>query len=70
MALSVGKIVGVVIALLMIGILLPIGLGVSGVSGLLGITTGDTTIDTLIPIVGVMAVIGLVMSFLPRSKGN
>lgn len=68
MALSAGKIIGVVIALLLIGILLPIGLGESGVSGLLGITTGDATIDLLIPLIGIMAVVGLMMAFMP--KGN
>jgi hypothetical protein len=66
MALSVGKIVGVVIALLLIGILLPIGLGESGVSGLLGISTGDATVDALVPLIGVMAVVGMMIAFVPR----
>lgn len=74
MALTTRNIIGIVIALLLIGILLPLGIGtapeagVTNGTGLLAIATGNATIDTLVPIIAVMAVIGMVMAFIPRGN--
>lgn len=73
MALSAGRIISIVVALLLIGILLPIGVGTvatetSNGTGLLAMSTGNTTIDTLVPVIAIMAAIGLMMAFVPRGN--
>ena len=62
--LSVGKIVGLVVGLLLIGILMPLGL-----NEILAFTSTDSTIQTLVStVLPIMAVIGLVLAFIPRSE--
>lgn len=62
MALSVRNIVGVVIALLLMGILLPIGL-----NDILAFTSTNSTIQTLVAtVVPIMAVISLVLVLVPK----
>ena len=62
MAVSAKSIVGVVIALLLMGILLPIGL-----NNILGFTSTNPTIQTLVSIViPIMAIIGIVLALIPR----
>jgi uncharacterized membrane protein YraQ (UPF0718 family) len=59
-----GKIIGIVIALLLAGILLPIGL-----DSILAYNGTSETINLLVTtVVPVMAVIGIVMMFLIRKK--
>ena len=56
------QIVGIVVALLMMGILLPIGL-----NDVLAFTSTNSTIQTLVAtVVPVMAVISLVLVLVPR----
>lgn len=60
MADYTGKIIGIVIALLLAGILLPIGLDQIAL-----FTSTDTTIQTLVTtVIPVMAVISIVMLFI------
>jgi fumarate reductase subunit D len=62
--MSPSKIIGLVVALLLIGILLPIGL-----TDLLAYTSTDSTIQTLVSsVIPIMAIIGLVLAFVPRSS--
>lgn len=60
MADYAGKIIGIVIALLLAGILLPIGL-----DSILAYNGTDATINTLVTsVIPVMAIIGIVMMFI------
>jgi uncharacterized protein YqhQ len=64
--LSVGGIVAMVVALLLMGILLPIGL-----NDILGFTSTNSTIQTLVAtVLPIMAVIGFVLAFVPRTGGD
>jgi len=64
MDMSPSKIVGLVIGLLLIGILLPIGL-----TDLTGFTSTNTTVQTLVStVVPIMAVIGIVLSLIPKNS--
>ncbi len=66
MSLGAGKIVGVVIALLLVGILLPIGL-----DELTAYTSTNSNIQTLMAtVVPIIAVVGIVMALIPRGKGS
>ena len=61
-----GKIISVVIALLLAGILLPIGL-----TELVGFTSTDATIQTLVAsVLPIMAVIGIVLLFVNKYKNK
>lgn len=62
--LSPGFIVGLVVSALLMGILLPIAL-----NGILGFTSTNSTVQTLVAtILPVIAVISIILLFLP--KGN
>ena len=64
MAVSAGKVVGVVIALILMGVLLPIGL-----NDVLGFTSDNSTIQTLVStIIPIMAVIGIVLALVPKGE--
>jgi len=64
MALSTNRIIAVVISLLLIGILLPIGL-----NDILGFTSTNSTIQTLVAtVIPIMAVIGIVLAIIPSSE--
>lgn len=64
MALSASQIISTVIALLLIGILLPLGL-----TELTGFTSTDATIQTLVSsVVPIMAIIGIVLALIPKSS--
>lgn len=64
MEISVSKIVGLVVGLLMLGILLPIGL-----TELEGFTSTDTNLQTLVAtVIPIVAVIGIVMWLIPKGK--
>ena len=55
-----------VISLLLLGILLPIGL-----TELTGFTSTDSNVQTLVAeVIPIVAVIGLVMSLIPRASGE
>lgn len=61
-----GKIISIVIALLLAGILLPIGL-----ESLVNFTSDDATIQTLVAsVLPIMAVIGIVLMFVTRKKSE
>ena len=63
---SVPKIVSLVVALLLMGILLPIGF-----NEILGFTSTDSTIQTLVAtVLPVMSAVGLVLAIIPRTKGD
>ena len=60
--MSVGAIVGLVVSLLLVGILMPIGL-----NEILGFTSDNSTIQTLVAtVLPIMAVIGLVLAMVPK----
>ena len=62
---SAGKIIGVIVALILLGVLLPIGM-----TDILGFTSDDSTIQTLVAtVLPLMAVVGIVISLIPRSEG-
>jgi len=62
---SAGKIIGVIVALILLGVLLPIGM-----TDILGFTSTDSTIQTLVAtVLPLMAVVGIVISLIPRSEG-
>jgi fumarate reductase subunit D len=64
MELSAGKIVGLVVALLLLGILLPIG-----IAGLEAFTSTNTNIQTLVAtVIPIVAIIGIIMMILPKGK--
>ncbi|MGQ4876224.1 MAG: hypothetical protein ACP6IY_19320 [Promethearchaeia archaeon] len=64
MAVSVSKIIALVVSLLLMGILLPIGL-----NDILGFTSTNSTIQTLVAtVVPIMAVLSLVLALVPSSK--
>lgn len=64
MNLSPNKIVFTVIALLLLGILLPIGL-----TDLVGFTSTDSNVQTLVSqVIPIVAVVGIVMALIPKSK--
>lgn len=64
MAVSAQKVIAVVISLLLIGILLPIGL-----NDVLGFTSTNSTIQTLVAtVIPIMAVIGLVLALVPSGR--
>lgn len=64
MAVSIGKIIALVVSLLLMGILLPIGL-----NDILAFTSTNSTIQTLVAtVVPIMAVLGLVLALVPTSK--
>ena len=63
---SAKSIVGVVVALLLMGILLPIGL-----TEILSFTSTNDTIQTLVStVIPIMAVIGLVLALVPSGGSN
>lgn len=60
------KIIGIVIALLLAGILLPIGL-----TEIEAFTSTNTTIQTLVvTVIPVMAILGIVMMFIKNRNSN
>lgn len=62
--LSVMSIIGVVIAALIVGVLLPIGL-----NEVLAFQSSNSTIQTLVAtVLPILAVVGLIMTFIPKSK--
>lgn len=64
--MSLTSIVGVVISLLILGILLPIGL-----NEILGFQSTDSTVQTLIAtVLPILAVIGVIMIFIPKDSKN
>lgn len=66
MAPSAGKIIGFMVALLIIGVLLPVGL-----TDILEFSSTNATIETLVTtILPIMAVVGLVIAFVPKSEGG
>jgi hypothetical protein len=67
MSLSVNKIIGIVIGLLLMGILLPIGL-----TEITGFTSTDANIQTLVAeVVPIVAIVGIVIALVPKgSSGN
>lgn len=63
--LSIPAIIGLIVSLLLMGILLPIGL-----NDILGFTSSNSTVQTLVTtVIPVIAVVSLVMAFLPKG-GN
>lgn len=79
----IGKIVALVIALIMIGILLPIGLEeLVGYDGSYNVSTNGTaypvyntgtnaTVGTLVAsILPILAVIGIIISFIPKGRSE
>jgi len=61
-----GRIIAVVISLLLAGILLPIGL-----EDLVGFTSTNATIQTLVAeVLPIMAVIGIVLLFVVKSRSD
>jgi len=61
---SAGKIIGVIVALILLGVLLPIGL-----TDILGFTSDNATIQMLInTVLPLMAVIGIVLALIPKTK--
>lgn len=66
MAVSVGKIIGLVIALLLLGILLPIG-----INELTGFTSSDSNIQTIVAtVIPIVAVVSVLMWILPNRGMN
>lgn len=64
MAPSAGQIIGFMVALLIIGVLLPVGL-----SDILEFSSTNSTIETLVTtILPIMAVVGLVIAFVPKGE--
>ena len=63
MKLSASFIIGIVISALLLGILLPIAL-----NDLLGFTSTNSTVQTLVAtVLPIIAVIGIVLMFLPKN---
>lgn len=63
--LSIPAMIGLIVSLLLMGILLPIGL-----NDILGFTSSNSTVQTLVTtVIPVIAVVSLVMAFLPKG-GN
>ncbi|MFA5300122.1 MAG: hypothetical protein WC389_18195 [Lutibacter sp.] len=63
---SASKIVGFLVALLILGILLPIGL-----ADILEFSSTDTTIETLVTIVlPLVVVISIVLALIPKEEGK
>lgn len=63
---KVNSIIGVVIALLLLGLLLPIGL-----NDILGFTSTNTTVQTLVAtVIPLMAIVGLIMAIIPGKKNG
>ena len=61
---SVGKIIGLTVSLLLMGILLPIGL-----TEILAFTSTNATITTLVAtVVPIISVIGIVVGMLPKDS--
>ncbi len=61
---SAGTIIGFIVALLLMGVLLPIGL-----TDLLEFSNTNATIETLVTtVLPIMIAIGLVLGFMPRGK--
>lgn len=61
-----GKIIGVVIALLLAGVLLPIGL-----DSLANFTSTDSTIQSLVTsVLPIMAVVGIVLLFISKKSSK
>lgn len=66
MAMSINKIIGIVIALLMIGILLPIG-----VDELTAYTSTNANIQTLVSeVIPIVAVVGLVSGLIYKGRSG
>jgi uncharacterized membrane protein len=66
MAPSAGQIIGFMVALLIIGVLLPVGL-----SDILEFSSTNATIETLVTtILPIMAVVGLVIAFVPKGEND
>jgi len=64
MGLKPSSIIGVVIALLLLGILLPIGL-----TDLTGFTSTDANIQTLVSeVIPIVSIVGIVMALIPRKS--
>jgi sorbitol-specific phosphotransferase system component IIBC len=64
MAPSAGQIIGFMVALLVIGVLLPVGL-----TDILEFSSTNATIETLVTtILPIMAVVGLVIAFVPKGE--
>lgn len=64
MELSAGKIISVVIALLLLGILIPIG-----ITELEAFTSTNTALQTVITtVIPIVAVVGLLMYFIPKHQ--
>lgn len=66
MAPTAGKIISFMVALLIIGVLLPVGL-----TDILEFSSTNATIETLVTtILPIMAVVGLVIAFVPKSESG
>ena len=66
MGMKPQSIVALVIAMILMGLLIPIGL-----NGVLAFTSTNATIQTLVSVVlPIMAVIGIVLSLVPRGGGT
>ena len=66
MALKASSIIGVVIAAILLGVLLPIGL-----NDILAFESTNATIETLVAtVLPIIAVIAVVLMFVPRNKGG
>lgn len=63
---SAGKIIGVIVALILLGVLLPIGM-----ADILSFTNDNSTIQTLVTtVLPLMAVVGIVIGLIPKNKGG
>lgn len=64
MAISAKYIVGIVVACILMGILLPIAL-----NGLLGFTSDNSTVQTMVSsVLPIIGVISFVLLFIPKDK--
>lgn len=61
---TAGKIIGFIVALILIGVLMPIGL-----TDILEFSSTNATIETLVTtILPVVAVLGVILAFIPRGR--
>lgn len=66
MAVKASRIIAIVISLLLMGVLLPIGL-----DDILGFTSDDSTVQTLVAtVIPILAVVSLIMMMIPRNSNS